>query len=86
MQKIDRYGNIEVGKLLTATENNESMLNSNRSLVLKQATYGPHTQFLGFLKCRERESLSSRGTEFNVTILSEPPTQPNGRPIEEPYH
>ena len=62
-------------------------MDRDRNFALQQATYEPLKELLqGFLTCKERGTLFTRGIKFNVPLLTgrdcelDHPAQPNGRP------
>ena len=59
-----------VGEILTATGKGGYM-DRDRNFALQQATYGPFKELLqGFLTCKERGTLFTRGIGFNVPLLT----------------
>ena len=59
-----------VGEIWTTT-GNEDILDRDRNFALQQATYGPLKELLqGFLTCKERGTLFTRGIGFNVPNLT----------------
>ena len=50
---------------------NEGILDRDRNFALQQVTYGPLKELLqGFLTCKERGTLLTRGIRFNISNLT----------------